>query len=157
MNKSAFSLNIDGIPSSLVTSCNISAAFVPGKDLYLPSKQYAAIWDTGATGTVISDRVVQELGLKPSGVGNVFTASSGSEPVRVNTYSVNVILPSGLGVAFVRVTEGKLNGFDVLIGMDIIMQGDFSITHKDGKTLFSFQIPSTHHFDFVDEIKQEKK
>ena len=76
MNKSAFSLNIDGMPSSLVTSCNISAAFVPGKDLYLPSKQYAAIWDTGATGTVISDRVVQELGLKPSGVGNVFTASN---------------------------------------------------------------------------------
>ena len=57
----------------------------------------------------------------------------------------------------VPVTEGKLNGFDMLIGMDIINLGDFSITHKDNGTTFSFQIPATHNFDFVEENKSENK
>jgi hypothetical protein len=30
---------------------------------------------------------------------------------------------------------------DLLIGMDIILLGDFSISNGDGKTLFSFAIP----------------
>ena len=38
-----------------------------------------------------------------------------------------------------------------LLGMDIISLGDFSISHKDGGTTFSFQIPSTHNIDFVNE------
>jgi membrane protease subunit (stomatin/prohibitin family) len=39
--------------------------------------------------------------------------------------------------------------------MDIIGLGDFSICLKDGKTKFSFQIPSTHDIDFVQEIQQK--
>ena len=35
--------------------------------------------------------------------------------------------------------------------MDIISQGDFAVTCKEGMTTFSFQIPSTHEFDFVKE------
>ena len=45
----------------------------------------------------------------------------------------------------------------MLIGMDIINLGDFSITHKDNGTTFSFQIPATHNFDFVEENKSENK
>jgi preprotein translocase subunit SecA len=49
------------------------------------------------------------------------------------------------------VTEGILSGTDVLIGMDIISKGDFSITASQQKTKFSFQIPSTHDTDYVKE------
>ena len=35
--------------------------------------------------------------------------------------------------------------------MDIISQGDFTICFKNGKTKFSFQLPSTHDFDLVKE------
>jgi hypothetical protein len=33
-------------------------------------------------------------------------------------------------------------GIDVLIGMDIIGSGDFSVTHHNGNTTFSFCCPS---------------
>lgn len=41
----------------------------------------------------------------------------------------------------------------MLIGMDIINLGDFALTHKNGGTVFSFQIPSTHEYDFVRQIE----
>lgn len=33
--------------------------------------------------------------------------------------------------------------------MDIISKGDFAITNVDGKTVFSFRIPSVETIDFV--------
>lgn len=42
----------------------------------------------------------------------------------------------------------------MLIGMDIINLGDFALTHKNSGTVFSFQIPSTHEYDFVKQIDQ---
>ena len=53
--------------------------------------------------------------------------------------------------SFLQVTEGDITGTDVLIGMDIISQGDFAITASQGETKFTFQIPSTHDIDFVKE------
>ena len=38
---------------------------------------------------------------------------------------------------------------DILIGMDIISQGEFAITASQGNTKFSFQIPSTHDIDYM--------
>lgn len=72
----------------------------------------------------------------------------------VNVYLVNLVLPNQLLIQDVRVTEGNLNGFGVLIGMDIINLGDFALTHRDNKTVFSFQIPATHEYDFVKQIQQ---
>ena len=46
-----------------------------------------------------------------------------------------------------------LGGIDVLIGMDILGLGDFAVTHHDGKTVFSFCVPSRRHIDFVSEVK----
>lgn len=37
---------------------------------------------------------------------------------------------------------------DLLIGMDIISLGDFAITNVNGKTTFSFRLPSTSIIDF---------
>jgi uncharacterized protein YecA (UPF0149 family) len=36
--------------------------------------------------------------------------------------------------------------------MDILGMGDFAVTHQDGKTVFSFCVPSRRHIDFVNEI-----
>ena len=47
--------------------------------------------------------------------------------------------------------RGAFDGFDVLIGMDIITKGDFAITNPDGTTKFSFRIPSQADIDFVRE------
>lgn len=72
----------------------------------------------------------------------------------MNAYLVDIVLPNNLLKKNVQVTEGKLNGFDVLIGMDIISLGDFVLTHRDNNTVFSFQIPATHEYDFVKAIQQ---
>lgn len=37
---------------------------------------------------------------------------------------------------------------DLIIGMDIMTQGDLSLTNMEGRTVFSFRIPSLHVVDF---------
>lgn len=112
-------------------------------------KKYVAIWDTGATNTVITEKVVNECGLQPIGVAQVNTANG--ERIS-NVYFVSVWLPNKVRFAQVRATEGTLPGAaDVLIGMDIITTGDFAVTNKDGKTNFSFRYPSIECIDFVEQ------
>lgn len=41
------------------------------------------------------------------------------------------------------------NTRDVLIGMDIINQGDFAITNQNDKTMLSFRMPSRESIDFT--------
>jgi hypothetical protein len=53
-----------------------------------------------------------------------------------------------------KVSEGQLGGaIDVLIGMDIIGRGDFSVTCVGGKTCMSFRFPSKATIDYVAEGK----
>ena len=64
---------------------------------------------------------------------------------------MNIRLPNGVGFSGIRVTLGELGDADMLIGMDIINQGDFAVTNSNGKTKFSFRIPSQADIDFVAE------
>jgi len=65
------------------------------------------------------------------------------------TYIVNILLPNRVGFPMMQVTKANLGASnDILIGMDIISQGDFSITNQ-GNTVFSFRVPSAHTVDFV--------
>ena len=50
-----------------------------------------------------------------------------------------------------------MQGPDVLLGMDIITIGDFSITNQAGNTVFSFRVPSQHTIDYVAETLAAKK
>ena len=110
-------------------------------------KRFLAVWDTGATNTVITARVAQDCGLKPTGMAQVYHA--GGKTI-THTYLVNILLPNGVEVGQLRVTQGAVGGqADILIGMDIIGQGDFAVTNKDHKTVFSFRIPSVERIDFV--------
>ena len=76
---------------------------------------------------------------------------SGDTPheYQTNTYLVNLVLPNGVSMVGVRVVEGSVSGGEILIGMDVIGQGDFAITHHEGKTTWSFRSPSCDEIDFV--------
>ncbi len=119
----------------------------------LNKKRCQAIWDTGATGTVISQNIVDALNLKPIGLTLVNTASE--QNVSTPEYLVDVHLYDGkLCVKDVRVTLGNIGGgADCLIGMDIITLGDFSITNVN-QTTFSFRIPSQQEVDFVQDMNR---
>ena len=116
--------------------------------------QFTALWDTGATGSVISQRVVEACVLRSIGTRKVNHVQGSAEDVP--SYAVNVKLPSEVEFQGLRVILGNLRGYDVLIGMDIIGLGDFAITHLEGDTKFSFRIPSQADIDFVREDNSER-
>jgi hypothetical protein len=89
------------------------------------SDVYALI-DTGATNTSISDTLAVSLGLeiieryKVEAAGGVHTA---------NGYAVDVMLRNMVSFTNIHVAEFVRNGkFDIIIGMDILTQGDLAIT-----------------------------
>lgn len=115
-------------------------------------REYAAVWDTGATGSVITQRVADELGLAPTGICRVHGIEGESE---TETYLVNIMLPNGVMFHGLKVTRAKLTGFDILIGMDVIAAGDFAVTNFDAKTVMTFRVPSKVKIDFAAEVRSE--
>jgi hypothetical protein len=61
----------------------------------------------------------------------------------VDVVAVSIKLPNGLLIPDIRVFVCDIpSPIDMLIGMDIIQQGDFHISNAEGRTLFSFVIPA---------------
>jgi hypothetical protein len=137
----------DRLVNVLGVKIDIAPAFDPKQTTY-PYRTYGAIWDTGATNSVITEKVIAECNLKPIGMTNV-QGVHGAETSEV--YLVNIILPNKVNFVGMRVTKGKLpKDANVLIGMDIINKGDFALTHNANKTVLSFRVPSIGHIDFVE-------
>lgn len=152
----SFTTSYNGRARELKNKVLISRAFDPSLVKKEPTKhEYDAIWDTGATNCVISQKVINECDLKPIGMTKVYHA--GGQDIR-EVYLINIYLPNKLCVTYVKPTIGILpDGCDVLIGMDIIGKGDFAVTNKDGKTVFSFRFPSIECIDFVKNQKQSSR
>jgi len=141
----------------LKNEISVSEAFEPKSGMPMPErKQFICIWDTGATGTVIRKRIADELGLQPSGrvIVHVVGKDEIASEYETNTYLVNLYLPNQVAVMGVSVSEGAIDGCDVLIGMDIIGIGDFALTNCNNRTCWSFRLPSVEEIDFVKEIRE---
>ena len=123
----------------------INSAIVEFKKDFIPVK---AQWDTGATGTCISKEVVKRLNLIPPGMIRVQTPSGEGT---MNKYMINLILNNEVRVMNLSVMDSEIGnqGIDVLIGMDIISLGDFAVSNYEGKTQFSFRIPSQEHIEYT--------
>jgi hypothetical protein len=113
------------------------------------AKEFSAIWDTGATNCVITQKVIDECNIPAIGRAKVNTVSGEDE---TTVHLVSLFLPNRLVIPNVRMTKGKMVGGDVLIGMDIINRGDFALTNKDGVTMLSFRQPSQDEIDFTGKI-----
>jgi predicted aspartyl protease len=135
-----------GILHVIQTNCWIAQAFDPANEPQKPFEAFTAIWDTGATGTVVTQNVISRLGLKPIRMVEAHTAGGTK---RTEVYLANVMLPNQVHFPNVHVARGEIVGADVLIGMEIITTGDFAITNQDGKTVCSFRWPSSTKIDFV--------
>ena len=111
-------------------------------------------WDTGATGTCISQNVVDALNMKPYAKG---IAHSPTGPKEVSMYHISLVLP---GSCTVNDVDAALTYFgdeniDVLIGMDVITLGDFAVSNYNGRTMFSFRIPSMEETDYTKNVQHE--
>lgn len=114
-----------------------------------------ALWDTGATGCVVTKKTALSLNLQPVGMSFVSHAN-GTTPA--NVYLIDIFLPNMVIVPAVRVTEcdDGVGNFGVIIGMDVITSGDFAITNVGDKTTISFRIPSIQTIDYNEEAQRFK-
>lgn len=146
-NPRAFATKANGIVRQLKNDIRIQT--MPGNDPNFYDCE--GLWDTGATGSVITQKVVDELRLSPHSQ----TITHGVHgPNQTPVYLVTILLPDNVGLADMEVTLGELGGFDMLLGMDVIRHGDFVITNAGGKTVWSFRVPPVEPINFVEEIKE---
>jgi len=155
----AFTTRFNNRVNALMNEVSVSLAFNPqiSQSKKPLVKKYKAIWDTGATNSVVTKKVAKELGLKPISKTEVHGVG---DPKIENVHLVNLYLPNRMIVGYIRVTEcnNLSGGSDVLVGMDIIGMGDFAVTNVNKKTTMSYRLPSIKEIDFVEvaHIEREK-
>lgn len=150
----AFTTRYNGRSLRLTNEVEIFPAHAPSAPIP-QGKKYQALYDTGATHSSISPRVVADLQLASIGATNV---GVGGGTLTTTSHLVNIGLPNRVMFAMLRVAQMVLHGgIDVLIGMDVIGSGDFSVTHHNGNTAFSFCVPSRREIDFVADIQADSK
>lgn len=147
----AFTSAYPSFSNVLKNNVLVHQAFDPNGQKVPPGFDFVALWDTGATNTVITQNVVDACGLSPVNYATVFHANGSC---LAEVYLVAIMLPNGAGFSSVRVTKGDLSGEDLLIGMDIIGAGDFAVSNANGKTVFTYRSPSVARIDFWAEIKK---
>lgn len=105
-------------------------------------------WDCGATYSSISEELAQELGLQPCGTERTISTTSSELS---NVYTIILILHNEIGIPLKVNAASNIHNFgiDMLIGMDVIALGDFSISTYNGETYFSFRYPSQGLIDFT--------
>jgi len=152
----SFTLKADsGRFREIVSEIGISVPFVESGSVQKDDKRIlhtSALWDTGATNSVVTKSTAQNLSLKP--ISKSWSYHAGGKSL-VNVYLVNIYLPNNIVIPNVRVSEcdDSAGNFGVIIGMDIITHGDFSITNVNNETTFSFRIPSLKTIDY--EVEQK--
>ncbi len=104
-----------------------------------------ALWDTGATASVITPCIAKKLHLLPI---QKVPASTPSGSHIADVYKVNLYLPNKVKLSDIKVLSGVPANCDMLIGMDVIGLGDFAVSNYGGKTTFSFRLPSCAEIDF---------
>ena len=115
--------------------------------------RFTAVWDTGATSTVISKKVVEVLGLEDI-IDQVDTYSADGAG-KADAYYVDVQLLNGVQFSSLKVIQMGTRD-DLLIGMDIIGAGDFCLTNVGGETVLTFESPPYYRYDFVKQINASR-
>ena len=129
----AYSKTFNDIVDAVISPCDILLA-----DTHKVFHTENALWDTGSMCTFISARIIQERQLQPfgkdvvSGIGGI---------VETDTYLVNLRLPSGDMITNLEIMASEYDDYDVIIGMDVIMHGDFHLDNSSKQSVFSFRIP----------------
>jgi hypothetical protein len=148
----SFTIAHNGRVNRIITDIELFPAFDPTSiPTGLVPYKTKALWDTGASSSVVSKKTAEDMKLVPTGTTRM--SSAGGVDI-VNTYTVNIGLPNKVGFPGVRVAQcsDESGDFGAIIGMDIITSGDLAITNTP-QTVMSFRIPSIKKIDFVEDAK----
>jgi hypothetical protein len=155
----AFTIKFKGKTDRIIIPIGFTPFFDPIQNpdkSPFPIIQKRALWDTGATGSLINSQLAHELNLTP--VGSRTLIHDGGQDLR-NTYIVNIFLPNHVAIwgALVAESGNIVGNFDAIIGMDIITMGDMALTNCNGESCMSFRIPSIAQVDYVEDFKKSLK
>lgn len=129
-----------GLVNAIQTDCIV----MPSIEEITQTKQLrytevaSMVWDTGATNTLVSSQVVEALGLAPiekslvEGVGGIIESV---------VYNISIYLADNIVFKNVKALCSDIGDYDLVVGMDIIAQGDFVISNNNGQVCFSFRYP----------------
>lgn len=136
------SLYFDNYAKELAVPVSIGCRCGDCEHCGLPQRNCRAIFDTGATSSMISSAIAQELELIPVGTANI-SGVHGTQ--KTNLYVVNMIFQNGFMIPDIMVSEaGPDGGFELLIGMDIISRGTMVVSCVEGKSVFFFSYPQSN-------------
>lgn len=105
--------------------------------LFKPLK-LKALWDTGADYCMVSEEIINNLDLSCMGTRGMETAGG---IINTELYSIGVSIPNFASFSGILATKSYMDEYDLIIGMNLIKQGNFSINNYGGKTTFSFTYP----------------
>jgi hypothetical protein len=128
-----------GIPNEIVTAVHLYPTSATDT-IPLTTK---AVWDTGAQQSVITPYIAKKLNLQPIGqiVVDGATGKGFSDIVILTLEIPDHGTHKNLEVAVCPFNTDPDSDMQMLIGMDIISQGDFVLSNGGGYTLFSFAAP----------------
>ena len=98
---------------------------------------FVAIWDTGASISAVSEKIISCCGLTPTGRTTKIRFGDGKVCDR-DTYLVNLRFPNGIEFKNMEVGSRPGDETHVLIGMDVIARGDFLVLGDGGEALFRY-------------------
>lgn len=134
-------LNIDADQKWLRTAVIVSDNF-EGKVINpnVLRAEVKALWDTGSTTTIISPEIVKILGLKPINKEPVVHLLGEGE---VNVYKIALIISNDVSLQNVIAIEMPCttNTFHMIIGMNVIKLGDFSLKRRGDQIKLNFTLP----------------
>jgi len=125
----------------------------PEKSGYL----FTALWDTGATRSCIKPSIATKLGINKNIISFANVTGVNSKTQQKPIYKAGAfILPNKVIIPDFHFIESEIaSTADILIGMDLILNGDFSISNYNGKTVFCFSMPP--HEKRIDLVERGEK
>lgn len=94
--------------------------------------------DTGAMASAVSKRVADYMKLPVTGSQSVITANGHTDVV--DSHIINIGLGGDVRFPMVQVSCIEMDDEDLIIGMDLLCQGDMVLSNSDGKTVFLFKV-----------------
>ena len=116
----AFSTDFQSRKFEIVTPCEVKNSYAASDSIFRGN----ALWDTGATHSVIGLQTVEPLGLIPIAQQAIIGVHGEQEAW---IYVVDILLPNNVVYQNCEVAGAAIGGHDLLVGMDIIGMGDFSV------------------------------
>ena len=121
------------------------------EDDLIDKNRFVCIWDTGASVSCVTSNIVERYNLTSIGKSDFFTGGH-CKSRSTDVYSIDLMFRDDFVFNNLRVIKiEKHDVFDIIIGMDIISKCDFAVSNLNGKTSFSFRIPSFGTANFLNE------